>query len=1189
MKPTVLLGLLIALAGLPASGEEPPLRLGDRQPQTVVGPSAASFARLDAPVAAIAVAADPVGEALRTGFRVQDAKIQLEVIAAPAATAELAAWLEAEGAASVEFADEGLLEAFVPVGVLAALDRHPAVRWVRRPVYAVLPEPWLEAAESAPKDVIFSEGLPATNVLEWHGDGFTGDGVKVGVIDIEMYGWENLRGIELPPAEKVHYQSFGGGASSPGEVHGTAVAEIVHDMAPDAELYLAEIGGSTSNFNSAVQWMISSGVRVIAMSITYFGVGPGDGTGYFQNQIANFVASANGVWAHSAGNYRDSHWQGQSVDADGNGWVELDGENEIQRFASSSSQGDDIRVSLQWNDWSAVNQDYSLHLFKVDGTEPVEVASTDSLQTGSGGQAPTEFLDFTVVEAGRYGIGIYRKSVSATNDMELFSLDVGVSGSVEEGSITTPGDAPAAMAAAAMAPGSSAVRTFSSAGPANGPGGSLEGGAIKPDIAAYDGVSTASYGGQAFGTSFACPHVAGAAAVVMSAHPTWSGGQVRASLEEAAIDKGRAGMDTDFGWGRLNLGPSPLSTCSYTLDQTSLEFGAGSDSAIINVDTETECFWTAESQSTWLRTPIDNDTGPGRVIVLVEANPGPTRTGSLLIAGVTVPVTQQGNDCSYAVEPLSFRLSAWGGAEELRVTTAAGCAWSAGSQADFIEVTGGASGSGSGTVTFAVGANTLTWPASPRTGTLLVAGQTVVVDQMAYGVRSMVGGIAETAGAAGTRWKSSLALANPGSAAVGATLTYRHEDGTDTAEVTVGGGDIVEYDNVAVELFGRPGSSGAVDVQATDELVVSARTYNDSPAGTFGQYLPGVSSQALSTGQEGVLSQLASNDDFRTNIGFLNLGAYAAQVRIRLFDGSGGARGSELVETVPAGRWLQVNRVFQAAAAGNCQGCYALIDVVGSGDDAVWAYASVVDNGSGDPTTVPLSILYDSAPDADLLVAGIADIAGAEGTRWASNLAVLNLSGAELRGTAEYRYGGGVAQTGFTLGDGELVEWENVAAALGAPDSSGAVAITADGPAVVTARTFNNAASGTFGQYLPGVRAGSALSADDNQTGVLYQIKSTGAFRTNVGFTNFSDAPCDAVVTLHGADGGELGSPVTVSEIPAGGWKQVNRIFQAAGVAECPIGYAVVRPVTPGCLVWAYASVVDNGSGDPTTIPMDVD
>jgi hypothetical protein len=477
---------------------------------------------------------------------------------------------------------------------------------------------------------------------------------------------------------------------------------------------------------------------------------------------------------------------------------------------------------------------------------------------------------------------------------------------------------------------------------------------------------------------------------------------------------------------------------------------------------------------------------------------------------------------------------------------------------------------------------------SQRSGSLLVAGQTVEVDQLASGSRCMVGGIAETAGAAGTRWKSSLALANPGSAAVEATLTYRHEDGTDTAELTIEGGHIVESTNVAGALFGRPDSSGLVDIQATDQLVVSARTYNDAPNGTYGQYLPAVRpAGGIAAGDLGVLSQLASNDSFRTNIGFVNLGATAASVRIRLRDGGGAARGSEIVESVPAGRWLQVNRVFQEADAGTCQGCYALIDLVGGTGGPVWAYASVVDNGSGDPTTIPLAAVDPAAADADLLVAGIADTAGAEGTRWASNLAVLNLSGAELRGAAEYRHGGGSAQAEFTLADGELVEWENVAVLLGAPSSAGAVAIAADGPAVVTARTFNNAATGTFGQFLPGIDESAAIVAGED--GVVSQIKSTSAFRTNIGFTNFSGAACDVIVTLHGSDGGQLGNPVTVSDIPAGGWKQVNRIFQVAGAGECPIGYAVVTPVTPGCTVWAYASVVDNGSGDPTTVPLSAD
>lgn len=1182
MKKLLPLGLVIVTLASQAPAADRRLELGDIRPQGLSQPFAGGYSRLDAPIAAVLLAPDAAAQARRSALRTNDGRVQVEIVAEEASAEGLVAWLEGQGVTEIGRAD-GLLDAWVPISLLPALDDAPGVEWVRRPIYGVLPAPRVES-DGTPKITAISEALPATNAPDWHADGFTGQGVKVGVIDIEMYGWESLLGSDLPPAERVHFQEFGGSASGPGAVHGTAVAEIVHDMAPDAELYLARIGGTTSNFVSAVNWMVGSGVRVIAMSITFFGVGPGDGTGYLQSRIDSFVQAADGVWAHSAGNYRDSHWQGQSVDGDGNGWVELADGLEVKPFDFSVSAGDDIRVSLQWSDWSAVSADYSLHLFKIDGTETTEVASADSLQTGLAGQSPTEFLDYTAAETGRYGVGIFRKNVIGIHDLEYFSLDVPVDDPVGEGSLTTPGDAPGAMATAAMAAGSAGIRSYSSAGPANGPGGLLSGGFIKPDIAGYDGVTTVSYSGASYGTSFACPHVAGAAALVMSAHPEWSGAQVRAFLEDAAIDKGHVGMDPDFGWGRLNLGPSPVSTCSYELSQTALEFPASSSNAIIDVTTGDDCFWAAESESDWMRVPVDSGTGPGRAIVLVEANPGGPRSGSLRIAGQSVPVVQQGSGCSYTVDPLSLQLSAAGGTGEVRVTTAAGCAWTAVSQADWIEVASGSSGNGSGAVVLGVDPNA---GGSSRTGSLVIADRTVSVVQLASGSRYVVAGIAETAGAAGTRWRSDLALTNRSGAAVEAVLTYRHGGGAVSEAVTLGDGDTVELANIAGDLFGVPASSGLVDIQSSGPLVVAARTFNDAPTGTFGQFLPGIESDdAIFGNGRGVLSQLRSDDGFRTNIGFVNLGAAALDARVRLYDGSGAPVGSPLVETVPGGRWMQINRAFDQAGAGDCTGCYALVELSGGGGP-LWAYASVVDNGSGDPTTVPLVALGGPMVGADLMVAGIADTAGAAGTRWSSNVAVLNLSGGDVEGTLEYRHGSGAEQAQFALADGELVEWESLASQLGAPDSAGSVAVAGDGPVIVTARTFNDAPAGTFGQFLPGLSAAAAIG--EGEPGVLPLLKRTDDFRTNVGFTNYGLVACDVRVRLFGADGTQLGSDVVVEDVPAGGWKQRNRIFQAAGVAACPIGYAVVTVETPGCEVWAYGSVVDNGSGDPTTVPVDAD
>jgi len=245
----------------------------------------------------------------------------------------------------------------------------------------------------------------------------------------------------------------------------------------------------------------------------------------------------------------------------------------------------------------------------------------------------------------------------------------------------------------------------------------------------------------------------------------------------------------------------------------------------------------------------------------------------------------------------------------------------------------------------------------------------------------------------------------------------------------------------------------------------------------------------------------------------------------------------------------------------------------------------VVDANSGDPTTIPMELQPEgsSSTDALLMVAGIAETAGANDTTWKSNLALLNLAGRGVTADLVYRYGSESASTSVTLADGELVEYADIAAGLfAAPGSAGAVEAAADGDLLVTARTFNDAPSGTFGQFLPGLDAAAALVP--GEAGYLSQLKSTDVFRTNIGFTNYGEAECTARVRLYDAQGVEL--KITYATVPPGGWLQQNRVFERADVAPVSLGYAVVEVLTPGCEVWTYASVVDNTSGDPTTVPV---
>jgi len=1140
--------------------------------------------RFDDSVRAVATGVRPLEIAKELGIAVRDERVQVVALSVGGDTAAIEEWLRSNGAIFV-LAARGRVQAFVPPALLAELALRSDVVSVERPIYAELPEPAPPAAP--PKWTVLevtSEGLAEMNVDAWHAEGLAGDGVRVGVIDVQFGGWSDLLGVELPPEGRTTYQAFGGASLDASEVHGTGCAEIVHDIAPDADLFLAHIR-STTDFYASLDWLAGLGVDVVTMSLGWYGTGPGDGTGPMADEINAFIAVTDALFITSAGNERRSHWQGFSVDENLDNWVEFSPDSDINSLVSTMSEGDRVSVNIVWNDWSSPSSDYSLHLYNLDGAEPVEVAVSDRPQTGQSHQTPYETISYTAPDGGRFGVRINREGVTGTHDMELFSLDSDLNIRVAEGSLTLPGDAHETVAVAAVSYSSPyGYRSFSSAGPVNGPGGSFTGGETKPDLSGYDGVSTVSYGPRDFfGTSAASPHVAGAAAVVRQAEPGFDYAETRAFLEARSLDLGTGGKDNDYGWGRVFLGQSPGSNCTYDISPTSAAVSASGGGGIIHVTADEGCPWSASSQAEWLNVSPPTGSGTGIVGFTAETNPGPPRVGQLFIAGLTFVVSQTGAECDYVLSPASQTFSDAGGSGAFTVETDTGCGWEAITTDTWITVTAG-TGTGSDSVLFSVTANQ---SEAQRTGSISVSDQSFSVIQDGVETHSvyLVAGIAETEGAAQTRWKSDLAILNPGEASAQVDLEYRHGHGTSMASMSVGPGGIVELSNVAVDTFGVPNSAGAVEVTASTELIVTARTFNDSSDGTFGQFLPGVTeSEGLAGDAVAVLSQLNSGSGFRTNVGFIDLGGDGAVVRIRLFDGAGESVGSELAEIVPPGGWFQVNRVFRAADAGACSGCYALVDLAG-GVGPVWAYASVVDNSSGDPTTIPESLaeVATMAGDERYLMAGIAETDGANGTKWKSNLALLNLSGQGVTADLIYRHSGGSEASSVTLADGELHEFGNIAADLfGAPGSSGSVDVEADGPLVVTARTFNDSPDGTFGQFLPGLEASAALRPGDD--GYLSQLKSTEDFRTNIGFTNYGGNTCTVRVFLHDDQGTRKGQ--FHATVPAGGWSQVNRVFQASGVGECPIGYAIVEVLTGGCQVWAYASVVDNGSGDPTTIPV---
>jgi hypothetical protein len=168
--------------------------------------------------------------------------------------------------------------------------------------------------------------------------------------------------------------------------------------------------------------------------------------------------------------------------------------------------------------------------------------------------------------------------------------------------------------------------------------------------------------------------------------------------------------------------------CTYGVSPSSATLTSAAGSSTTAVTAASGCAWTATSSAAWLTiTGGASGSGNGTVTFSATANTATSqRSGTLTVAGQAVTVTQNGAACTFGVSPTSRSFTAAGGASTTAVTAGTGCAWTATSAVAWLTITGGATGSGNGTVTFSASTNA---SASQRSGSLTVAGQTVSVTQ----------------------------------------------------------------------------------------------------------------------------------------------------------------------------------------------------------------------------------------------------------------------------------------------------------------------------------------------------------------------------------------------------------------------------------------------------------------------------
>lgn len=199
-----------------------------------------------------------------------------------------------------------------------------------------------------------------------------------------------------------------------------------------------------------------------------------------------------------------------------------------------------------------------------------------------------------------------------------------------------------------------------------------------------------------------------------------------------------------------------------------------------------------------------------------------------------------------------------------------------------------------------------------------------------------------------TQWRTDLWISNSSSLEKDITVTYYPNQGASSSFTThIGPWTTIEIEDVVLSRFGSDDSKGLLllTTEGSSGFSARARIYNTgNPAGEFGQYVPGLGQGHWN--REGYIPGVSGIDGNRANLGIANPTDHEFSCSVTVDDGDNTSLGGGAVQ-VPAHSVVQVNDIFAQwgiVPHGNVQ----LRITSGSNDNPIYAYASVVRDGTGD-------------------------------------------------------------------------------------------------------------------------------------------------------------------------------------------------------------------------------------------------
>ncbi|GAA6139873.1 hypothetical protein NBRC116583_36200 [Arenicella sp. 4NH20-0111] len=380
--------------------------------------------------------------------------------------------------------------------------------------------------------------------------GVTGKGVKVGIISDGASDWRTAANSGDLPNNITTYGSCTKRSADPQNCRsrltcneGTAMAEIIHDIAPDAELAVAAVSTSLEFIQQINRLANTFGADIIVDDLGFYG------EPYFEDgDLARAVSSlpSNVLYFSSAGNAANIHYERQysaTSNSRHNFGSQSGGNDDAIGFSIGANRG--AFVLLQWNDrYEQPNSNYDLFVFDQNSEIDNSTGSNTTAIEGTCiyNSSSTEAVRFAVID----------KISGSDRRLEMFFLGANaIEYPTPAGSVFGHAGTRRALAVASINSDKSSVAFYSSRGPTRIDYPSFENRA-KPDMAATDGVSVTGAGGfptTFFGTSAAAPHAAAVAAQLLSASDDVTPQKVRSALLASASG---GGGGSDVGSGRIN-------------------------------------------------------------------------------------------------------------------------------------------------------------------------------------------------------------------------------------------------------------------------------------------------------------------------------------------------------------------------------------------------------------------------------------------------------------------------------------------------------------------------------------------------------------------------------------------------------------------------------------------------------------